>query len=46
MRYRFMGRDGDQYVWESGRIPGDSRVEQVRCNIEWFWSYRPGRRVA
>jgi hypothetical protein len=37
-QYRFIGRDGDQYVWESTRpLPGDSRSEQIRCSVEWFW---------
>jgi hypothetical protein len=38
-RYRFVGRDGDTYYWESvNRImPGDSRVQEIRCNVTWFW---------
>lgn len=40
MRYHFSHRsdDGKTYYWESEHIPGDSRVEQVRCNVEWFWN--------
>lgn len=39
MRYRFSHRsdDGKTYYWESGRLCGDSRVEQIRCSVEWFW---------
>lgn len=39
-RYRFVGRsdDGKTYYWETGRIAGDSRVEVVRCNVQWFWN--------
>lgn len=37
-RYKFIGRDGRSYVWQSvNRIPGDSRVEEIRCGINWFW---------
>lgn len=37
-RFRFMGRSGNTYYWESEtRMPGDSRVEQIRCNVNWFW---------
>jgi hypothetical protein len=47
-RYKFMGRDGKQYVWQSTtRLPNDSRVEEIRCGVEWFWnqakSGAPGR---
>lgn len=47
-RYKFMGRVGKQYVWQSTtRLPGDSRVEEIRCGVEWFWnqssSGKPGR---
>ncbi len=38
-RYRFTGRWGDRYYWER-RIPGDSRVEQISCSVEWFWGPR------
>lgn len=38
IRYKFIGRFGDRYVWESTtRLPGDSRVAQVSCNVSWFW---------
>lgn len=37
-RYRFIGRSGDHYVWQSTeRLPGDSRVEEIRCRVDWFW---------
>jgi hypothetical protein len=39
-RYKFLGREGNRYVWESTRRI-DSRVERITCNIYWFWSYRP-----
>lgn len=41
-RYRFVGRGPavyggpDRYHWERN-IPGDSRVEQVSCPVDWFW---------
>lgn len=34
--YRYKGRSGDFMYWEA-RIPGDSRVDQVRCRWDWFW---------
>lgn len=34
--YRFLHRGGDRYYWEGPRI--DSRVEQVSCNVDWFWN--------
>lgn len=47
-RYRFIGFissesvEGGIYVWESTEaIPGDSRVEQVRCPRDWFWQRAP-----
>ena len=37
-RYKFIGRDGGQYVWQSTtRLPGDSRVEEIRCGVGYFW---------
>jgi hypothetical protein len=36
-RYRFLQRAGDRYYWQSNPIPGDSRVEQISCRVEWFW---------
>lgn len=41
-RYRFSHAGTDAlgnrvYYWYSGRIPGDSRVEQIRCRADWFW---------
>jgi hypothetical protein len=48
-RYKFVGRDEHgNYVWESVlRIPGDSRVEQIKCSPAWFWAgcERPGNGV-
>jgi hypothetical protein len=42
--YSFVNAAGNKVlVWER-RIPGDSRVEQIRCNADWFWSYRPPQR--
>lgn len=41
-RYQFIGRVGEKYVWQSvNRVPGDSRVEEIRCDRAWFW--RGGR---
>lgn len=37
-RYRFSHRAQGWYYWHSGRIPGDSRVEQIRCRVDWFWN--------
>lgn len=36
-KYRYKGRSGDRMYWEA-RIPGDSRVDEVSCNWNWFWS--------
>jgi hypothetical protein len=38
-RYRFTGRSGDTYYWQSV-LPvshRDSRHEQLSCSVEWFW---------
>lgn len=40
-RYRFMGRVVTPggvacYVWHA-HVRGDSRVEEIRCTVEWFW---------
>lgn len=35
-RFRFTGRVGDRYYWESP-IPGDSRVVRYSCSVAWFW---------
>lgn len=41
LRYRYKGcRNGVMY-WERP-IPGDSRVEQVRCSWDWFWGRSGG----
>lgn len=43
-RYRFSHRslDGLTYYWESRtREQGESRVEQIRCNVDWFWKPLP-----
>lgn len=43
--YRFVGAHIDKhtkrkiYTWNR-RIPGDSRVEQITCDAEWFWNQR------
>lgn len=38
-RYKFVGRAGDTYIWQSTRrLPGESRVEEVRVNVHWFWN--------
>ena len=39
MIFRFVGRTGDglRYIWQRS-MPGDSRVEQITCGVEWFWS--------
>lgn len=39
MRFRFSHRSPDgRYWWYSTTtLPGDSRVEQVSCNVNWFW---------
>jgi len=42
-RYRFTHRssDGKTYYWEAvSRPPGESRVEQIRCPVDWFWKQR------
>lgn len=40
MRYRFSHRsdDGKKYYWYSDQITGDSRVEEIQCSVDWFWS--------
>lgn len=39
VKYEFKGREGDQYVWHAKKkIPGESRVEEIRCGVGWFWS--------
>lgn len=41
--YRFVRRytawpsGREMYFWEA-RVPGDSRVDQVSCPVDWFWS--------
>ena len=40
IRYKFShsSDDGKTYYWESTqRMPGDSRVMQIRCSVDWFW---------
>jgi hypothetical protein len=38
-KFKFMGRSGDIYYWESTtHLAGGSRVEQIRCNVNWFWT--------
>ena len=43
MRYRFLHQAGGRYYWESVRpvSPGDSRHEQVSCDVGLFWGQRP-----
>lgn len=38
-RFKFshMSEDRKWMFWESGNLPGDSRVIVVRCRTEWFW---------
>ena len=35
-RYRFIERAGDLYIWQA-HLPGDSRVDQITCSVDWFW---------
>lgn len=43
MKYRFAGRVGNRYIWESVyHLPQDSRIEEITCDVDWFW--RGGRR--
>ena len=37
IRYTFMGRSGNRLVWQR-RIPGDSRVDQITCSADWFYT--------
>jgi hypothetical protein len=40
IRYKFSHRsdDGLTYYWESvSPLAGDSRHEQIRCRVDWFW---------
>jgi hypothetical protein len=40
-QYKFSHRSGDglTYYWESVRlVPGDSRVEHIRCPVSYFWN--------
>lgn len=37
--FKFEGRENGRYYW-SRPMPGDSRVEQVSCDVEWFWGKR------
>lgn len=45
-RYRFVGTyvslttGRRRYVWQGPRLAGDSRVEQIECDAEWFWGAR------
>lgn len=34
--YRFIGRDGNNLVWERPMI-ADSRVDQITVNAAWFY---------
>lgn len=35
-KYKFSHRAGRTYFWESVEKV-DSRVEQITCNVSWFW---------
>lgn len=35
-RFRFLYQSNGFYVWES-TTHTDSRVEQIRCKVDWFW---------
>lgn len=37
-RYKFLYRVGDTYYWESATHVDGSRVEQITCNVYWFWN--------
>lgn len=40
-RFKFLGRFGSRYVWQSiTRLPNDSRVEEISCDVDWFWGAR------
>jgi hypothetical protein len=36
-RYRFSHRAGGFYYWQAV-LPTDSRYEQIRCSVDWFWA--------
>lgn len=38
-RYKFLWRGGNNYYWQATRLT-DSRVEQISCNVVWFWTGR------
>lgn len=40
LRYRFSHRsdDGKTYYWNGPHIPGDSRIEVIKVNVDYFWS--------
>jgi hypothetical protein len=40
MKYKFSHRssDGKTYYWYGSLMAGDSRVEEIQCGVEWFWS--------
>jgi len=41
-KFRFVGRHDDMYIWESVYLaelnPNESRVEQIKCSVDWFWA--------
>lgn len=39
-RFKFKGCFNGTYVWESGHLPSDSRIEQVTISREQFWGSR------
>lgn len=42
-RYRLVGTSTvngrKRYIWQA-TVRGDSRVEQVQCDAQWFWGPR------
>jgi hypothetical protein len=45
VRYRFIRSDGEFYYWESVLpLYGDSRHEQIKCSITWFWGRERAKR--
>lgn len=38
VRYKFLYRWNGRYYWQSVLpVPGDSRYDQVSCDVDWFW---------
>lgn len=36
--YKFIGREGDRYVWEGPRV--DSRSSTISVDVSWFWGLK------